>query len=214
MNGLHDAGLLISERQTHEYILSLLELFDVTCSELAGRGVVICDLAGAKELVRRGVFGVKVILVAGCGEDIPAEVSDVLDVISGGENNVIRRPIIISEFHRVLRLALLPTDITDGNRTVKASSAAVDSEARTVTFDGKTVRLSAKEFALFSCLMSREGAPVPRDDIINSVWYGTHGADNRVDVYISYLRAKLSPLFGDCVLTYARGRGYILSLHT
>jgi DNA-binding response OmpR family regulator len=66
--------------------------------------------------------------------------------------------------------------------------------------NGKSVHLGHKEFQVLRLLMSNPKQVVPKDDIILKVWGSDSDAeDNNVEVYISFLRKKISFL-GSCVL--------------
>jgi DNA-binding response OmpR family regulator len=74
---------------------------------------------------------------------------------------------------------------------------------------GETI-LTAREFALASELFARPGDVLTRSHLLNSAW----GSDfertyNVVDVYVGYLRAKLSEVGAqDVAIVAVRGMGY------
>lgn len=81
-----------------------------------------------------------------------------------------------------------------------------------VSFGEKSVQLTEREAALYELMASRRGETVTRDEIMNCVWSENDGTTNVADVYISYLRKKLIPLFGRGVIITVRGQGYMLVL--
>jgi DNA-binding response OmpR family regulator len=61
-----------------------------------------------------------------------------------------------------------------------------------VTYEGRPVDLSPKEFDLLAHLAARAGTVVTRRELLAEVWqlpYG--GSDKTVDVHLSWLRRKL-----------------------
>lgn len=89
------------------------------------------------------------------------------------------------------------------------ATARLISEEREVRLDGRTVRLTELEYALFALLVEAGGEPVSREDILDRVWHGD--ADSGVvNVYIHYLREKLETE-GERMILASRGRGYSLS---
>jgi two-component system KDP operon response regulator KdpE len=69
---------------------------------------------------------------------------------------------------------------------------SIDTITRVVTLDGLTLELSPREFDLLAYLASRPGAVIGRRELLTQVWrqpYG--GADDTVDVHLSWLRRKL-----------------------
>jgi DNA-binding response OmpR family regulator len=85
---------------------------------------------------------------------------------------------------------------------------------RTVSYEGKRIELTGKEFALLEFLMLRRGAPCSRTELLSEVWHSTPEAGtNVVDVYITYLRKKLAAAHPDdnvwtSVIETVRGLGY------
>ena len=81
-----------------------------------------------------------------------------------------------------------------------------------LTCGGKSAELTAKEMRLFLYLRSHAGKIVTRQELLRDVWETDDDSTNITDVYISYLRRKLTPIFGRGVLLSVRGKGYILQL--
>src|SRR5215208_6339558 len=82
----------------------------------------------------------------------------------------------------------------------------VDPARHEVVFEGRPVRLTAREFELLSYLVRNRGLVLTRDQILERVWGYSFPADTRtVDVHIRQLRAKL----GDhAPILTVRGVGY------
>ncbi|WP_372571789.1 response regulator transcription factor [Ruegeria jejuensis] len=65
--------------------------------------------------------------------------------------------------------------------------------SRTVSTGEASVTLTEREFALLALLTSKAGQPISRGDIFDTLWLGEGSSnENVVDVYIGYLRKKLS----------------------
>ncbi len=79
----------------------------------------------------------------------------------------------------------------------------------TVYGDGTSVSLSPKEAELFELLLTSRGTPVSREKMRSLIWSSTDGT-NAPDVYVSYLRRKLSAVMGDGAIVNVRGKGYML----
>ena len=95
----------------------------------------------------------------------------------------------------------------------RVGDAQVDLAARRVTLDEREVPLTAKEFALLECLLSRRGRAVARTDILRMVWDDpTLGAEASLEVLISRLRRKLSNSATRCPIRTHRGYGYSVPL--
>jgi two-component system response regulator MprA len=90
----------------------------------------------------------------------------------------------------------------------------VDRSTRVMRCGDRAVSLTNREYRLLECLAAHPGEPVSREILEQHVWGGpakrAHGS-NVVDVYIAYLRRKLSTLgVSEAVRTY-RGIGYTIT---
>ena len=90
---------------------------------------------------------------------------------------------------------------------ITAGGIVIDTPGMTVTVDGESVELTAKEYALLLYLVSNRGIVLSRDKILNEVWgYDSMVVDRTVDWQIKLLRNKLGA-YRDCIKTI-RGVGY------
>jgi DNA-binding response OmpR family regulator len=82
----------------------------------------------------------------------------------------------------------------------------------TVARAGRTICLTAKEFALLEFLMLHRGECVSRSQLLTEVWQMPAQTNkNVVDVYINYLRGKLGAGgLHDSLIETVRGMGYRL----
>ena len=70
----------------------------------------------------------------------------------------------------------------------------LDLRSRQATVSGRTVDLSAREFALAEMLLRHAGQVLSREQLLDHVWgYDFDPSSNVVDVYIRHLRRKLGP---------------------
>ena len=83
----------------------------------------------------------------------------------------------------------------------------VDPARRRVTFRGRPVELSAREFAVLEALMIRPGAVLSRAQLEDRLYgWGEEIESNAVSVYIHQLRKKLGADF----IRNVRGVGYFI----
>jgi two-component system alkaline phosphatase synthesis response regulator PhoP len=76
--------------------------------------------------------------------------------------------------------------------TVEVGELKVDTLAREVTWKGKPLTLTPREFELLAFMASRPGRVSTRDELLRKVWgYDYMGETRTVDVHIRRLRAKL-----------------------
>jgi DNA-binding response OmpR family regulator len=77
----------------------------------------------------------------------------------------------------------------------------IDPDRHTVTSNGQSVRLTAKEFLLLQYLVQHRGRLLSRDLLLTDVWgYQYTGGTRTVDVHIRRLREKL-PRLNDAIET-------------
>ena len=127
-------------------------------------------------------------------------------LLTFGERYVpLRLPLLIRELEEAF-CTLLHSE-SHGNECRPTSY--YNSETRTVAKNGKSVVLSAKEAELYLLLRENSGKTVSREELRNKLWENTDGT-NAPDVYVSYLRRKLSKVLGDGALVNVRGAGYML----
>ncbi|HVZ36769.1 MAG TPA: response regulator transcription factor [Polyangiaceae bacterium] len=85
----------------------------------------------------------------------------------------------------------------------------IDHNNRSASVNGQVVKLTAREFALFSHFCRWRGEILSREHLLSRVWGGDYSGGRRtVDIHVRRLRAKL----GDALpLETLRGRGYRLA---
>ncbi|OSY41294.1 winged helix family two component transcriptional regulator [Pseudonocardia autotrophica] len=94
--------------------------------------------------------------------------------------------------------------------TVTVGDVVVDLDRRAVTAGGAEIALTRKEFDLLAALARREGAVLPRTELLEQVWgIADASAARTMEAHVASLRSKLGDR--DVVLT-VRGVGYRLAL--
>ncbi len=110
-------------------------------------------------------------------------------------------------------LALLRAVVRRGERVRSArvpfadGAGLLDAGRREVWWHGETVGFTAREYGLLETLALSRGRWFTRQELLSKVWGIDFDGEARVvDVYVSYLRRKLSPE----ALLSSRGLGYQL----
>ena len=96
-----------------------------------------------------------------------------------------------------------------------AGRLTLDLNVRQVSFGEASARLTPREAELLALLMEDVHKPIARAAIFERLWAGQGGlSQNVVDVYVGYLRTKLSDFvrLGGPVIVTVRGRGFLLDL--
>lgn len=131
-----------------------------------------------------------------------------MDKVSGleqGADDYVVKPFGLMELQARVKALLRRAWPEHEKNTLRYGGLELDLDARTVCRDGGAVELTFKEFELLRLLLSRPGAVLSRDEILNHVWgYHYAGETRTVDMHIKSLRKKL----GDGYITTVRGVGY------
>jgi DNA-binding response OmpR family regulator len=93
-----------------------------------------------------------------------------------------------------------------------AGDYALDAKMRIIEKAGQQIELTEREAELMALLMQHAGRPLSRNEIFEALWEGQGGASiNVVDVYVGYLRRKLSAFGfgGRAVIRTVRGLGFV-----
>lgn len=86
---------------------------------------------------------------------------------------------------------------------------SIDRNARVVTCNEQTLELTQREFDLLAYLVRNRQRAVSRDELLSQVW-NDDGANtaNVVDVYVGYLRRKLTAAGAEGCFRTVRGFGF------
>jgi len=135
-------------------------------------------------------------------------VEERVEGLYGGADDYLVKPF---EFDELLaRIAAVTRRVPAADR-IEIDDLAIDVAAHRVYRAGREIPLTAQEFALLRYLAENRGRVLSRTRILDSVWGTTHDPrTNVVDVYISYLRAKIDKGFARPLLHTVRGSGYVL----
>ena len=133
-------------------------------------------------------------------------VADRVAGLNRGADDYLTKPFELDELIARLR-ALIRRSAQMPSPIVVISDVSINTAARTVLKGGRTVELSAKEYALLELLALHRGRLVTRTMIYEHI-YGEEDdtLSNVVDVYLSNLRRKL----GATLIETRRGQGYII----
>ncbi len=93
-----------------------------------------------------------------------------------------------------------------------AGDLSLNTASHAVTRGGRSINLTAKEYALLEFLVLHQDRIVGREAIAHHVWDESFDAfTNVIDVYIKRLRAKLDTPDAPRLIHTRRGEGYILT---
>ena len=135
---------------------------------------------------------------------------DKVEALDAGADDYLIKPFAMDEL--LARLRVLTRKKGSGSTNVYTlADLTVDTAARTAKRGGRTLELSAREYALLEYLIRSKGVVLSRQQIEDNLWSLDYaGGTNVVDVYISYLRKKLELPGERKLLHTVRGMGWVL----
>jgi len=135
-------------------------------------------------------------------------VEERVEGLYGGADDYLVKPFAFDEL--LARIAALQRRASSAD-VLEVGELRIDVPARRVVRGDTAIRLTAQEFDLLRYLAERSGRVISRTRLLSSVWDTMHDpGTNIVDVYISYLRAKIDRGFERPLLHTVRGVGYVL----
>lgn len=133
-------------------------------------------------------------------------VEDRIKGLDAGADDYLIKPYDLDELSARVR-ALLRRSAGRAEPLIVRGDLVIAPDTRKVTYRGKDVILSSKEYALLVALAEREGVVWSRTQLEEKLynWDNTVGS-NAIEVHIHHLRKKLS----DGAIKTVRGVGYLL----
>jgi two-component system OmpR family response regulator/two-component system response regulator QseB len=126
--------------------------------------------------------------------------------LDAGADDYLVKPVDLGELAARLR-ALVRRAAGQASPMLTLGALSLDPAAHTVTFRGRAVELSAREFALLHELARSAGRVLSREQLEQRLYpRGEEIGSNAIEVQVHHLRRKLAP---EVVVT-VRGVGYML----
>ncbi len=137
-------------------------------------------------------------------------VENKIEGLDAGADDYLVKPFSFRELLARLRALVRRTEVEEPG-PLAFGDLTYDPESREVAREGDTIRLTAREGALFELLLRRRGKVVSRSEIQARIWEDSFDlSTNIIDVYINALRKKIDSGERDKVIQTVRGVGYRL----
>jgi DNA-binding response OmpR family regulator len=135
-------------------------------------------------------------------------VENKIEGLDAGADDYLVKPFSFRELLARMRALLRRTEVEEPG-PLEVGGITYDPESREVKRDGETVRLTAREGALFELLLRQRGKVVSRSEIQARIWDDSFDlSTNIIDVYINALRKKLDSGDREKLIQTVRGVGY------
>jgi two-component system, OmpR family, response regulator len=128
--------------------------------------------------------------------------------LDAGADDYLVKPFAFGELLARVR-ALVRRGTPERPATLTVDGVVLDPAAHTVRCGETPIDLTPKEFSLLEFLMRHPGEVLSRPRILEHVWdINYDGFSNVVDVYVGYLRRKLTSPYDRTLIRTVRGVGY------
>ena len=154
--------------------------------------------------VRKDHLGVPILMLTA-----KSELEDRITGLDSGADYYLTKPFDTRELLACVH-ALLRRQGADVNE-ITFGKTSLDLDSATLRCGEHSVRLSAKEFEIMRFLLQEGERNLSKEMILSKVWgYDTDAVENHVEVYIGFLRKKLTAIGSDIRIESVRRLGYHL----
>ena len=130
--------------------------------------------------------------------------------LDAGADDYLVKPFAMTELSARLRALQRRRQAGGPVAVLAVGDLTMDPSTRTVFRAGRSIQVTAKEYALLEYFMRRAGAVLTRTMIAEHVWDFTfEHASNVVDVFVKHLRDKVDVPGGPSLIQAVRGVGYV-----
>ena len=121
---------------------------------------------------------------------------DKVQALDAGADDYVTKPFGIQELLARIRAALrrLPQSADSASKLVVSEELEIDFDARRVILNGRSARLTPKEFDLLKFLADHANKPIPHRKLLQTVWGPDYGDEvEYLRVVVNQLRKKMEP---------------------
>ncbi|MDX6616804.1 MAG: two-component system, OmpR family, response regulator [Solirubrobacterales bacterium] len=194
VTAVHDGEEGLTRALSGEFSVVLL---DVLLPKLGGFDVL--------KRIRAEDPALPVIMLTALGET-----ADKVAGLDSGANDYLAKPFAFDELLARIRAQLRDPSPAGGN-TLRVGGLELDFRTRRVEREGEEIPLTTREFELLAHLMRHPDQVLSRAQLLSAVWgYDYDPGTNVLEVYVGYLRRKLSANGGVSPIQTVRSAGYRL----
>lgn len=182
---------------------AVLEEYDLLILDVMLPGRNGCQIAQKLRAERKGV---PILMLTA-----RSEVEDRIEGLNAGADYYLTKPFDSRELFACVNALLR----RQGNQVNELSFGNTSLELSTgmLLCQGQSIRLSAREFDVMRLLLQNPEHNLPKETILAHVWgYDSNAVENHVEVYVGFLRKKLSSIGSDVKIVALRRLGYHLEV--
>ncbi|MEB2277909.1 response regulator transcription factor [Bacillus sp. ILBB4] len=169
------------------------------------------------DLMMPGLNGIEVCRRLRTTKDTPVIMLTAKDSVMGldnGADDYLSKPFAIEELFARMRVIFRRQEnnkMLNQKLLLTFKDIELDLESRTMIKEKKPIELTNKEFELLAIFMRNINKVLTRDILLEQVWgYDSVVETNVVDVYVRYLRNKLSAEDKELYIQTIKGVGYVM----
>lgn len=140
------------------------------------------------------------------------ETSDKIDGLNSGADDYLTKPFSTEELLARVKALLRRKEKFTGD-VITAGDLTLNRDSFELACGDKNITLGKKEFQILEMLFLSQGKSIDKERFIEKVWgYDTDAEYNTVEVYVSFLRKKMSAIGSASEIKSIRGLGYTLGV--
>ena len=143
------------------------------------------------------------------------ELEDKVQGLDSGADDYLTKPFLTEELLARLRALVRRSSGMNDEMQLSGGDIALDETTLTLrnVHTGESVRLGDKEFRILEYFLRNRGRILTRDQLVQRVWgYDSDAEYNKIEVYLTFTRKKLTFIGSDAKIKAVRGVGYELQL--
>ncbi|MCD7946803.1 MAG: response regulator transcription factor [Oscillospiraceae bacterium] len=217
--------LVEDERQLSDVLAALLKQqggysVDAVYDGVSGED---CALSGIYDAIildvmlpkKDGMSVLRTLRTEGCSTPVllltaKSEVDDKITGLDCGADDYLTKPFVTGELLARLRaLTRRKGELTGDELTI--GQTILNRRTHELIYAENAVKLGLKEYQLMEILLENQKQILSKDRLIEKIWgYDSEAEYNAIEVYISFLRKKLTAIGSPVQIKASRGIGYYL----
>ena len=142
-----------------------------------------------------------------------SEISDKVQGLDSGADDYLAKPFSTDELLARIRALSRRKGEVAADNNLAFGDILLNTSTMALSKGSLSVNLTLKEFEVLEHLIRRGDMISPKEQIIEKLWgFDSEAEANHVEVYVSFLRKKLSFVKSDVTIQAVRGVGYVLKV--